>query len=250
MGLLDDAIREHLDLKRRGGGDPAEIERLEREALGPVRRDPTGAAPTATAYEEPPTEYLSQYDDEQVGADVPRAEIVSSAPEPQPKRRGFFNRRSAAPSNPEPAPLESEHSSLESEPYNPIVQPPAAPRTQNGEPEPTHVTPAGEKEASSDESASDAVSPLDQPTVEHQVVHDPDEVEDQDEDDRLADVNRPADADHPTDADDRPADAKPDASSQDEDDVLEETPEFLQDTPEHDRLWFEQRPPKDFDFDG
>ena len=33
-------------------------------------------------------------------------------------------------------------------------------------------------------------------------------------------------------------------------DVLEETPEFLQDAPEHDRLWFEQRPPKDFDFDG
>ena len=34
-----------------------------------------------------------------------------------------------------------------------------------------------------------------------------------------------------------------------EEDVLEETPEFLQDTPDHDRLWFEQRPPKDFDFD-
>ena len=34
-----------------------------------------------------------------------------------------------------------------------------------------------------------------------------------------------------------------------EEDVLEETPEFLQDTPEHDRLWFEQKPPKDFDFD-
>ena len=32
-------------------------------------------------------------------------------------------------------------------------------------------------------------------------------------------------------------------------DVLEETPEFLEETPEHDRLWFEQRPPKDFDFD-
>ena len=31
---------------------------------------------------------------------------------------------------------------------------------------------------------------------------------------------------------------------------LEETPEFLQDTPDHDRLWFEQKPPKDFDFDG
>jgi hypothetical protein len=35
-----------------------------------------------------------------------------------------------------------------------------------------------------------------------------------------------------------------------EEDVLEETPEFLQDTPDHDRLWFEQRPPRDFDFDG
>jgi hypothetical protein len=33
-------------------------------------------------------------------------------------------------------------------------------------------------------------------------------------------------------------------------DMLEETPEFLQDTPDHDRLWFEQKPPKDFDFEG
>src|SRR6476469_9825394 len=43
MGLLDDAIREHLDLKRRRGADPAEIERAERDALGPVRRDPVGS---------------------------------------------------------------------------------------------------------------------------------------------------------------------------------------------------------------
>jgi hypothetical protein len=34
-----------------------------------------------------------------------------------------------------------------------------------------------------------------------------------------------------------------------QDDVLEETPDFLQETPEHDRLWFEQKPPRDFDFD-
>ena len=38
MGLLDDAIREHLELKRRRGADPGELERQEREALGPVRR--------------------------------------------------------------------------------------------------------------------------------------------------------------------------------------------------------------------
>src|ERR1700678_3887192 len=40
MGLLDDAIRDHLDLKRRHGADPADVERAEREALGPVRRTP------------------------------------------------------------------------------------------------------------------------------------------------------------------------------------------------------------------
>jgi hypothetical protein len=34
-----------------------------------------------------------------------------------------------------------------------------------------------------------------------------------------------------------------------DEDVLEETPEFLEETPDQDRLWFEQRPPKDFDLD-
>src|SRR3954451_7064159 len=39
MGLLDDAIREHLELKRRRGADPSEVSQQEQEALGPVRRD-------------------------------------------------------------------------------------------------------------------------------------------------------------------------------------------------------------------
>jgi hypothetical protein len=39
MGLLDDAIREHLDLKRRRGADPSEIAKEEADALGPVRRE-------------------------------------------------------------------------------------------------------------------------------------------------------------------------------------------------------------------
>jgi hypothetical protein len=39
------------------------------------------------------------------------------------------------------------------------------------------------------------------------------------------------------------------AEGEEDEDVLEETPEFLQDAPEHDRLWFEQKPPRDFDFD-
>ena len=35
MGMLDDAIREHLELKRRHGADPQEVARQEDEALGP-----------------------------------------------------------------------------------------------------------------------------------------------------------------------------------------------------------------------
>ena len=38
MGLLDDAIREHLELKRLGGADPGDVAREEHNALGPVRR--------------------------------------------------------------------------------------------------------------------------------------------------------------------------------------------------------------------
>jgi hypothetical protein len=34
MGLLEEAIKEHLELKRRRGADPGELLRLEREALG------------------------------------------------------------------------------------------------------------------------------------------------------------------------------------------------------------------------
>ena len=42
---------------------------------------------------------------------------------------------------------------------------------------------------------------------------------------------------------------RPDDEPAADEDVLEETPDFLQETPEHDRLWFEQKPPRGFDFD-
>jgi hypothetical protein len=56
----------------------------------------------------------------------------------------------------------------------------------------------------------------------------------------------------PGDAAEPAADAAHDENALPEDlaeDVLEETPDFLRDTPEQERLWFEQRPPRDFDFD-
>src|SRR3954454_19613075 len=39
MGLLDDAIREHLELKRKHGADPDDVARQEQEALGPGQRN-------------------------------------------------------------------------------------------------------------------------------------------------------------------------------------------------------------------
>ena len=48
MGLLDDAIREHLELKRRRGADPTEVARQEQEAFGPPRRGDFEAAASAT----------------------------------------------------------------------------------------------------------------------------------------------------------------------------------------------------------
>jgi hypothetical protein len=48
MGLLDDAIREHLELKRRHGADPSEVAREERAALAPAERE----APQPTPVDE------------------------------------------------------------------------------------------------------------------------------------------------------------------------------------------------------
>ena len=42
MGLLDDAIREHMELKRLRGADPSEVARQEHDALGPVVRERDG----------------------------------------------------------------------------------------------------------------------------------------------------------------------------------------------------------------
>jgi hypothetical protein len=53
MGLLDEAIREHLELKRRSGGDPTEIAREEHEALAPVFGETAGSPDGAIPDVEP-----------------------------------------------------------------------------------------------------------------------------------------------------------------------------------------------------
>ncbi len=74
MGLLDDAIREHLELKRLRGADPGEVAREERAALNPVTSDEGSE----------PTERLADDDGSEPSGDHDHADAVDP-PEPPPE---------------------------------------------------------------------------------------------------------------------------------------------------------------------
>jgi hypothetical protein len=60
MGVLEDAIREHLDLKRKHGASDEELNRQEADALGPARRDlPEGEAEPAEARHDEAAEHAA-----------------------------------------------------------------------------------------------------------------------------------------------------------------------------------------------
>jgi hypothetical protein len=63
MGLLDDAIREHLELKRRRGADPSEVARQQHEALDPEFDEP------AAGEHEAPLPDDGEHDDHQPEAE-------------------------------------------------------------------------------------------------------------------------------------------------------------------------------------
>src|SRR4051794_762244 len=61
MGILDEAIREHLDLKRAHGAGDSELKQLEDEAFGQAERPgDEGGAPDPAA--EAPTQFMTQPD--------------------------------------------------------------------------------------------------------------------------------------------------------------------------------------------
>jgi hypothetical protein len=213
MGILDDAIREHLELKREHGASDDEIKRKEEEVFGsPVAQ----AAPPAPGVDEH-TELLSPEDHEPAVEDL---EPLQPAPEdpyavhpgedlvPDPEVPEFEERESPRPQQhhhddeQHPALVDHDHIGGEEHPPEPVFRPSAAAPVE--EP-PVEIPPLEE--------------PLEDP-LEEPEIEDPDVV--------------PGESEGESDGDDE--------------DVLEETPEFLQDAPEHDRLWFEQKPPRDFDF--
>src|SRR5215207_11690344 len=73
MGLLDDAIREHLELKRKHGANPEDVARQEQEALGPGQRNEF-AQPEAPE-EEPPAAVAA-------GDELPAAVAAGDEPAP------------------------------------------------------------------------------------------------------------------------------------------------------------------------
>jgi hypothetical protein len=205
MGLLDDAIREHLDLKRRRGADPSEVERDEREALGPVRRGPEDVAMDeldvdGSDLDHPELEHEELIDrDEEFLDHDEEVKYVDAEPE-------WDEGLSAEPGS--------------------AAHPPAV---DDGELEEPLASPTLH-----DEEALDSPTTSD-PRPATAIDHGEDTAE--------YDVERELDKEHRGELDEK-------LEGKDGEDVLEETPDFLQDTPEHDRLWFEQRKPRDFDFDG
>ena len=183
MGLLDDAIREHLELKRRHGADATEIARLENEVLGGGAPAPAVTAPEEVELNPQP---------------------LPPEPEPEPELDFSLDAEEEVELNPQPLPPAPEP---EPQPEHLALEEPAAPAEE---------APVEYVEEFHTESYVDPG----QPTVAFSL-----------EEQREAE---------------RPLEGEPEESG--EHDELEETPDFLQETPEHDRMWFEQKPPKDFDF--
>ncbi len=87
MSILDDAIREHLELKRAHGADESEVKKLEDEAFGPTQRPDE---PDPDPFAEAPTEFLTapgdvRSGDEEAGARPPNITDLQEPPPPAPR---------------------------------------------------------------------------------------------------------------------------------------------------------------------
>jgi hypothetical protein len=321
MSILDDAIREHLELKRAHGADEAEVKKLEDEAFGPPQR-PDEPDP----YAEAPTEFLLS---PEVGAEeqvdepgerrAPNIADLQEAPEPRRAPEPAEAPRADEPDDDGPA--DEEHPAMEheaiadaghsTEERHAIAEQPTemfdvqgqfedaatesdAPSDEElvdaelSEPPLAPVDPLSGIEASTGSQAAGPAAAEDEPADEfdeffsEQRLSDelnqaleaplPDEpgappteeapavFVDLDEEDAAPaeavfedeEPEEEPSAEHelapsPEPEEDTPL--PPAAPSSSHEDVLEDTPEFLQDDPDDDNLWFEQKPPKDFDFD-
>jgi hypothetical protein len=304
MSILDDAIREHLELKRAHGAGEAELKKLEDEAFGPPGRpeepDPFAEAPTqfmttegaeatdeesgsrrinvADLQEPPPPEQkpaTPAEDPEQAappGEEAPAMEheIVSEPPEGE--RHAIAEQPTElfdveaemdddAPAAEVPSPSDEEIAAAElSEPKLAPAEPATEIHASRAEapPEPAAEEDEEDEEFWSDQRLSEELdqaleapitdeSELPPLTEEHEAPP-PAAAEPSTPTAEPAAVYEDAatEGEHDEEDEQPQADYDPDTGHED---VLEDTPDFLEDAPEDDELWFEQKPPKDFDFD-
>ncbi len=188
MGLLDDAIREHLELKRLRGADPGAVAREEQDALGPVGREGEDNHGGGKGSDETVTDADR--------SSFPDAESPGIDPSTSGQETIEIN-------------MEAELAAAEPEPG--YQEETAAPKRATPVAHPTNTSLSTEE------------------SLEWEVPGDRSE-------------NPSPEAGSSSEIDSRAGD------DEHVEDVLEETPDFLRDTPEQERLWFEQRPPRDFDF--
>jgi hypothetical protein len=284
MGILDEAIREHLELKRQHGADDSELKQIEDQAFGPAERPGSEeSAPDAAA--EAPTQFMAQ---SETDAEKPSEDDSAEAPEPPPPARrepaaGLTDIQELPEQVEEEPEAEQEQPAEEEQPAGEHAVPDSAvePTTEERHAiadQPTEMydveeefAPAGGGEASDDELVAEEIVEPRLGPADPVAIPDADAVEeDEEEEDDFFDEKRLSDElDQALEApvepareseseseeietgpaeEDGPEDEHIDEGEHDED-VLEETPDFLEEAPEDDQLWFEQKPPKDFDFD-
>jgi hypothetical protein len=143
MGTLDDAIRQHLDLKRRRGATDSELQRLEDEAFGPPSRpgepdfpeqesqvvEQSGNGAVAEAHGEPDehdsSEAQTTIHDEGAGAELELAELeVETGEEEAPAAEAAVAEEPADAATPEP-PIEALDTVEHQMPEEPAPEEPA-----------------------------------------------------------------------------------------------------------------------------
>jgi hypothetical protein len=269
MSILDDAIREHLELKRAHGAEESEIKKLEDEAFGPPQRpdqpDPFAEAPTEflVAPETPAAEAPGEEGERR----APNIADLQEAPEPQPQEEPAAEAAEG--------PAEEEHPAME---HEAIAEPGHS--TEERHAIASQPTEMFDVEGQFEEAPPEAPAPGDEELVDAErsepSIAPPAEEEPADEFDeffseqRLSDeLNQALEAPlpeeesnefeiaavddaepgaEPKEDEGRSEEPPPATASRDHEDVLEDTPDFLEESPEDDDLWFEQKPPKDIDF--
>jgi hypothetical protein len=311
MGILDEAIREHLELKRQHGAGDSELKQLEDEAFGQAERP--GDERAADPPPEAPTQFMEQpeiAEGETERREPTIADLQEPPALPEPKEAAIVE-DAAKPklASVDEAPAEEEQPAMEHEIVADAVEVsgPSTEERQTIAEQPTEMFDVEQElagpsptddELVEEEIAEPRLAPTDplaglaeteeaEVSVQGPAPDDDDEYDDEDDafwnEQRLSDeldqaLEAPRDdepepatepepeVEEPVELDEEPeseeyeappetaeepepvAESEP-ASAHHEEDVLEETPDFLEETPEDDQLWFEQKPPKDFDFD-